>query len=146
MQTQPLLQRLLGERQQTWDDYLSIIKQDVEGLLNTFTSPLQWPHGYQELTHSLLQYGMPNYLAQGYQFFPQRQKLCQHIGNLLLQNEPRLSNVQVNMQEEESRLDLSTLDCQFHIRIEAHVKWQTQIKNILLESAWNPKNMSFILR
>jgi len=140
--TEPLLQRLLGEpiRHQDVDHYILAVKKDVEGLLNTFSPSLQWSNEYAELETSLLRYGMPNYLAQEYQHMQQREKLCEQIQTRLAQNEPRLSDIRVSMQEGEQALDLL-----FHIRIEAYIKWQSQSKDVILESDWNPLNMSFTM-
>lgn len=142
--TSPLLQRLLADDTNT--DVASLpcvidaIKHDVEGLLNSFAAASNWPKKYGQISKSILNYGLPNYLSADYKTIEKRLQLLKAIKKCIVEHEPRLFDVNVYMHDSEHSLDLI-----LQIQIEAKIYWHTQKKSLLLQSDWNPLNMSFTL-
>ena len=140
---QPLLQQLMGKlnQQPSWELTLMAIKNDIEGLLNSFSAPIKWSQRYSQLDRSVINFGLPNYLTARYTNRSQRLHLCDSIKKQIEQNEPRLFDVDVIMENDDE--DSSGLI--FHIQINAKTAWQRQEREVILESDWNPLNMSFTL-
>jgi type VI secretion system protein ImpF len=141
-ESQPLLQRLLGDGWNNFhlNDVVSAIKKDVEGLLNAFSAPIRLPKSCKQLSDSVLNFGLPNYLGPTYHKTSQRLKLCEEIRERIEQKEPRLKDIRVAMNGEDNSLDMV-----FQIRIDAKIYWKAQLKSVVLQSNWNPLTMSFNL-
>ena len=144
-ETKPLLQKLMPSDEQrlqsnNFDEVLDAIKQDVEGLLNSFAAAMVWHRSQSELNQSVLSFGLPNYMAEDYNANEKKIMLCEQIKKCIELKEPRLFAVKVFMQDDSESSDLI-----MHIRIDAKIYWQAQTKAVSLQSDWNPLNMSFDL-
>ena len=144
-ETKPLLQKLMPIAEErlkgnSFDEVLAAIKQDVEGLLNSFAAPVVWHRLQPELNQSILNFGLPNYMAEDYNANEKKIMLCEQIKKCIELKEPRLFAIKVFMQD-----DAESSDLIMHIRIDAKIYWQAQAKAVSLQSDWNPLNMSFDL-
>lgn len=77
------------------------VQRDLEWLLNTRRIPTPSPEELEEVGRSLYNYGVPDITSVSGNSLPARRKLLQQVEDTLAAFEPRLTNVQVSMVEEE---------------------------------------------
>lgn len=79
------------------------LRRDLEWLLNTRRAPLDIPKGYQELTHSVFLYGLPDLTSVSLHSFEDEMQLLGMIEKAIATFEPRLSQVKVTAREDQDR-------------------------------------------
>jgi type VI secretion system lysozyme-like protein len=138
----PLLQRLIatGADQISREDYLVSIKQDVEALLNTFSADYVWGKELAQLNHSLLNFGISNYLKKNYNGLSNQALLCTEIKKLIEAKEPRFANLYVSVVDEHPDTDLILYLC-----IEATLNLAHDHADVILELKLDSLTMGFKL-
>ena len=77
------------------------IQRDLEWLLNTRRTPLPASEEFQELRNSLYHFGVPDITSMSRDSQDSRVQLRAQVDEALALFEPRLTNVQISMVEEE---------------------------------------------
>lgn len=76
------------------------VRRDLEALLNTRRNVADWPSDFEELSNSVLAYGLPD-LSQFNANAPrEREELAWIITDAILRFEPRLRDVRVSLRDE----------------------------------------------
>ena len=88
------------------------IRRDVEDLLNTKYRCVEWPPQFEELDDSLLNYGLPDFTAAGFNAVNEPEILLESIRAALRRFEPRLKQVKVTR---DSKKDFSDRSVRFRI-------------------------------
>lgn len=86
----------------------SIIR-DLENLLNTRRQILLPPVAYKEVNNSLYVYGLSDFTSQNPKSLSVKQQLRLDIENTISRFEPRLKNVNIEIEIEKSRADKSSI-------------------------------------
>jgi type VI secretion system protein ImpF len=119
---QPLLDRLVDhdpderhEPAMTWAQSVRQLKmsvhRDLEWLLNTRRTPEPAPEEFEELRHSLYEYGLPDITSMSRDSAGERQRLLRRVEEAIEIFEPRLTAVRVSLVEgeEETRREVHFL-------------------------------------
>ena len=141
----PVFDRLTVDfsRQSSSEQYISlnelyeIIRRDLEQLLNTRKSLIAWSEHYHHLDQSVLSYGIPDFTALHATEKSQLQ-LCQQIQAAIVQHEPRLQQVSVNMRD-----DAEQIDRVLQLRIEATINLQPKPTAAVFESCFDVISQTF---
>jgi type VI secretion system protein ImpF len=83
----------------------SALRRDIEALLNTHQYSRPLPRELPELSHSLLEYGMPHFLGLAAASAAAREEFRVDVEDLLRSFEPRLAQVTVSLLENAENLD-----------------------------------------
>ncbi|EKO3564633.1 type VI secretion system baseplate subunit TssE [Vibrio metschnikovii] len=81
------------------------IRMDLEALLNSRISWLAMPDELGEIHNSILRYGLPDFSSMPFSSTDGQQILCSLVQKTIVQFEPRLSYVTVNIAEDKNPLD-----------------------------------------
>ncbi|WP_077342387.1 type VI secretion system baseplate subunit TssE [Pseudocolwellia agarivorans] len=81
------------------------VRRDLENLLNAKVQWLTWPENYQELEHSLLNYGLHDFSSMRVSSLDGRQLLCEKVSQAIKRFEPRFIEVEVEIVDKEQPLD-----------------------------------------
>jgi len=83
----------------------SSVRRDLENLLNAKVQWLTWPDNYEELDHSLLNYGLHDFSSMAVASLEGRQLLCEKVAQAIKRFEPRFIEVEVEAIDNELPLD-----------------------------------------
>lgn len=81
------------------------VRRDLENLLNAKVQWLTWPDNYEELEHSLLNYGLHDFSSMRVSSLEGRQLLCDKVAQAIKRFEPRFIEVEVEIVDKEQPLD-----------------------------------------
>jgi type VI secretion system protein ImpF len=81
------------------------LRRDLEALLNSRRRNLVFPKGCSELERSVLTYGIPDFSGTTNAMLEDREAFCELLKTIILQHEPRLKRVSVELTGEENPLD-----------------------------------------
>lgn len=94
------------------DSMLIAIRRDIENLLNTRQPPMPVGDEFNELSHSVVNYGLPDIDAMSAATSNDREEMCRLIRNVLATYEPRISDVRVRAS---TSPEVGAASCQFII-------------------------------
>ena len=77
------------------ESVLAAIRRDIENLLNTRQPPMPVGEEFAELSHSVINFGLPDIDAMSASTSNDREDMCRLIRGVLAIYEPRLSDVRV---------------------------------------------------
>lgn len=117
------------------------VRRDLEALLNTRRSWLQWPVNLRELEQSVLGFGLPDFTVMDLSTDEARQWLCDEIRDTIVRFEPRLARVSVIAEEGEM-----TLERQLRLRIDAILLVDPVPEPVAFQSDLEPINLSMTLQ
>lgn len=119
----------------------SCVKRDLENLLNTRRRCESWPAELRELDDSLLNYGLPDFLAMNLAFDEGRQVFRRMIEHAVKTNEPRLFDVKVIILDNSEPLQRS-----MRFRIEAKLRAEPAPEVVSFDSVLEPVTCKFTLQ
>lgn len=137
----PLRLRLQQKSVCSLDHYINDIKFEIESLLNSRSCAWLWSNSLSSLDQSLLHYGLPNSLRWGRVSDFMSGYLIKTITDLIQLNEPRLSQIEVFVDDYGYHQNDFTL----YLCIQGSVTFASQTTTLLLRSQCNPLNMRFSL-
>ncbi len=114
-------------------EFIRQLKRDIEILLNTQASLLEWPNAYKELNRSIVSVGMPDYLSMPFEPDSSFLHLCKTIESMLAAFEPRLKEIRVEVIDAYMKANSVV-----HLRISAIIGAPYKEKVITMESSINP--------
>jgi type VI secretion system protein ImpF len=88
--SEPVQNRLTNFRQ-----LMTMVRRDIENLLNAKNFAAMMTSGYEELQNSLYFYGLPDFTAQNPRSSSVKDQLRQEVEKAIARFEPRLTNVVV---------------------------------------------------
>jgi len=145
--TGSLLDRLLGEgpRSRTSGSRFAVptgvqesVRRDLENLLNTRWRCLSWPPDLEELEHSLVNYGIPDFTGASFNDPSSQRELRRIIQNSIRKFEPRLKHARVSVPEREDKQDRT-----LRFRIEAELQAGDSSRAVAFETALDPSTSTF---
>lgn len=87
-----------GSRARTLRLLKQFVRRDLEWLLNTRRTP-DLPPGLEEVSRSVLAYGLPDFTARSVKSYSDRERLLGEIEEAIRVFEPRLEGVSVHLEE-----------------------------------------------
>ena len=128
---------------QTVSQLKESVRRDLMDLLNTRIRFTAGPEHLTELRRSLVDYGLEDFSGHNLDSDQDRQAFCQHIAEVIRQNEPRLMNVEVdsNSNDEEEKLKRT-----FRFTIRATLRLDPMPERILFDSQVNPATATVVLQ
>lgn len=131
-----LLDRLVSSRAQI--SLYAAIRRDLENLLNTRRMNLFWPKEWQELSSSLLAYGMPDFMGQALETAETQKQFCKKMRQIIQNFETRFQVVEVSLLQ-----DSVSHDRVLRMRIEGLLCVKSVLETILLDSELEPETRNF---
>jgi type VI secretion system protein ImpF len=114
---------------QTLEQLLDSIHRDLEQLLNTRWRVTAWPLDLEELQHSLVNYGIPDFAGISMSSPAERELFRDLVEESLRLHEPRFLRVQVKLIENQDRLDRT-----IRFKIDATVKADPEPAEVQFDS------------
>lgn len=81
------------------------VRRDLEALLNTRYRMLEPASEFEQLEHSLLNYGLPDLATVNIIDVQKKKAFTEQLATLIKDNEPRFKSVRVSYQENQKRTD-----------------------------------------
>jgi type VI secretion system protein ImpF len=128
-------------RGQALRDLKQAVRRDLEILLNTRRSFLDWPPALAELQRSLLNYGLPDFSATGLGSARERHDFCRTLQELLERSEPRLKAVSVRPLDNALGLGRT-----LRFRIDALLRTDPAPEPIVFDSMLEPSSAAFTVK
>ena len=126
---------------QDWQDLHEAVKRDLENLLNTRRRCESWPADWQELEHSLVNYGLPDFMAMNLVTDEGREAFRRLLEEVIRRCELRLDRVKVSLLESTEPLDRT-----LRFRIEALLRAEPTPESVAFDSALEPVTCNFTLK
>ncbi len=123
-----------SQRQQLAELYQSI-RRDLENLLNSRSSGIQWPNAWNELNTSLFSYGLEDFMGNV------RSQFCENLSVAIQRFEPRFKAIEVKL--------LASTDDQdrtLRIRIEGLLYVGAAPEPIIFDSVLEPETHHFLIK
>lgn len=114
------------------------IRRDLENLLNTRWRCTAWPPNLNELKRSLVDYGLPDFSGAGMGSAANREVFRRIIERAILEFEPRLKRVSVELTG-----DKESLDRVLRFRISAVLQANPAPEPVVFDSALEPLSATF---
>lgn len=92
---------------QTLEQLIESVHRDLEALLNTRWRVTSWPPSLDELEHSLVNYGIPDFAGVNMSSPIERELFRDLVRKAIQLHEPRFIQVQVELVDNQDRLDRS---------------------------------------
>jgi type VI secretion system protein ImpF len=127
-------------RHQMLNELHASVRRDLENLLNTRVSHLQWPPEWKELTNSSIAYGIPDFMNMPLTDRQAQREFCAKLSALILRFEPRFKTVEVNL-----LTDAKQQDRTLRLRIEGMLYAEPVLEPIMLDSVLEPETQNFSL-
>jgi type VI secretion system protein ImpF len=122
----------------TVDHLRQAVGRDLELLLNTRQRCLALPEGMDELPHSLMNYGLPDFAGANITTDEQKMALRKEVEATIRHFEPRLKNVRVELMDTSQSLDRS-----LRLRIDATVEAEPIAEHVVYDSVLEPVTRTF---
>ncbi len=119
----------LWSRSHTLSQLKESVRRDLENLLNTRQTRTDLLLQTSETARSILTYGVPDFTAQGMDASDEQQRLKEAIERAIRTFEPRLIQVQVDVEERDSALDRN-----IHLKINAVLCVEPVIESIVFDT------------
>jgi type VI secretion system protein ImpF len=128
-------------RHQLLRDLKQAARRDLENLLNTRHSWLDWPPALKELEASLVNYGLSDFSAAGLGTTEQREDFCRTLEAVLLRCEPRFKTATVRL-----LTNAEPLDRTLRFRIDALLRVDPAPEPIVFDSVLEPASATFSVK
>jgi len=109
------------------------VRRDLERLFNARARCLSTPAAMPQLTHSLLNYGLPDIANYNLMVGESRAKFCRDVERIILRFEPRIQRARVIAENALDRDDHS-----FTFRVEAVLRATPAPEVVVFDSVLNP--------
>lgn len=109
------------------------VRRDLENLFNTRYCCVSPPEGYEHLSNSVLNFGLPDLSTVNMTSNDSRKEFCRDIEKAILKFEPRIKTVKVKSDESVDNEDPS-----IRFRVEAVLHTNPAPELIIFDSALNP--------
>jgi type VI secretion system protein ImpF len=120
-------------RHQVLRDLKEAVRRDLENLLNTRHSWLNWRPALKELNQSLLNYGLPDFTGAAMGSAGEREEFCRTLQSVLRRCEPRFQSVTVRQLDNAAPLDRT-----LRFRIDALLRLDPAPEPITFDSMLEP--------
>lgn len=120
-------------RAHTLSDLRNAIRRDLEELLNTRRRVVGWPEDLTELSNSILNYGVPDILAENLATEAKRREVVAQLEGAIRRWEPRFTKLAVALLENADPTDRT-----LRFRIEALIKADPQPEPLVFDSVVDP--------
>lgn len=114
------------------------IRINLQRILNTRILGVHWPNHYDQLTQSILNYGIDDFTHSYFGTKQSQQELCKRLSDIIATYEPRLCAVQVEALESDIAIDRL-----LKIRIEADINLVPTPIPAIFESCLDIANQYF---
>jgi type VI secretion system protein ImpF len=114
------------------------VRRDLEALLNTRRRCISPPRGLNELSTSLVEYGVPEFLSINAQSAEAREEFRLEVEQAIRRFEPRFQTVSVKLVEDPAQLDRT-----LRFRIDALMHAEPAPEYVSFDSTLNPGTHSF---
>ncbi len=125
-------------RRQVLRDLKQSVGRDLENLLNTRQRWGTFPETMEELDHSLVNYGIPDFTGMNMSLPSERQKLRSVVERAILRFEPRFRSVKVKLLENKDSFDRT-----LRFRIEGLLQVEPSPEPVIFDSQLEPSTASF---
>ncbi len=106
------------------------VRRDLEWLLNSRSTPLDIPQGFEALEQSVIRYGLPDLTSLNLANPKERERFQEVLASVIRDFEPRLDQVEVRLKEQE----LTGGRRQVHYRIEAVLKLRPTPRSVVFDT------------
>lgn len=120
-------------RNQVLRELKQSVRRDLENLLNTRRRCLGWPAELMELEHSLVNYGLPDFLSANMASTEGREQFCQALEEVIRTCETRFKSVKVQLLDSGDPLDRT-----LRFRIDALLRADPAPEPVVFDSAVEP--------
>lgn len=120
-------------RAQTLTDLRNAIRRDLEDLLNTRRRVVGWPDDLTELESSVLNYGVPDILAENLATETRRREVVAQMEAAIRRWEPRFVRLSVSLLENSDQTDRT-----LRFRIEAMIRADPAPEPLVFDSVVDP--------
>ncbi len=126
-----------ARHQQLIELYQSV-RRDLENLLNTRVSGLNWPPEWQELNISLIAYGLSDFMSDSLMALPTQTEFCEKLAGIIQRFDPRFKSVQVKLLQAKDKADRT-----LRMRIEGLLYAEPVPEPIVFDSVLEPETNYF---
>lgn len=131
---EPEVRREAGKpRSQVLRELIQTVRRDLENLLNTRRRWATWPSDLEELSQSLVAYGLPDVLASNLGSPEGREIYRRQIERTIRTFEPRFMTVRVELLDETEPIDRS-----LRFRVDALLRVQPSPEPVVFDSQLDP--------
>lgn len=116
----------------------SSVRRDLENLLNTRQYFLNHPKEYTELTKSLIDYGIPDFMSGRLDVEILQSNFCEKLTTIIRRYEPRFKEVVVKLVSNPKEKDRT-----LRMRIEGLLYAEPMPESIVFDSVLEPETLSF---
>ena len=117
------------------------IRRDIEGFLNTRCRPLPVDPALQQAQHTIVDYGIPDFMGQSLAAERQCKQFLRRIGDALRAHEPRFKSVDVEIAD-----GLDPVERSFRFRIRAVVYAEPAPESLSFDSRVEPVSRTFSIQ
>jgi type VI secretion system protein ImpF len=128
-------------REQALRELKQAVHRDLENLLNSRHSFLNWAPALKELNQSLLNYGLADVTGSVLSTTKEREDFCRTLQGVLRRYEPRFKNVTVRLLGNAAPLDRT-----LRFRIDALLRVDPAPEPIVFDSMLEPASASFVVK
>ena len=132
---------LIPDYQESVKALLLSIKKDLESLLNSRKPMLSWGDGFEQLETSLLNYGMTDFVGSNIDSQTGRERICEALKKAIHHSEPRLIEVDVVENIEQTKQDSTTL----YYRVEARLLVEPEPQQVSFDSIFDLQSNTFTI-
>src|SRR5262249_23124299 len=125
-------------RHQILRELKEAVRRDLEDLLNTRQRWLSWPAHLEELKHSLVNYGIPDFTGAGMGAAKDLPDVAKAVRAVTQQQEPRFKRVRVTLRDNAEPLDRT-----LRFRIDALLQVDPAPEPVVFDSTLKPGTGSF---
>lgn len=125
-------------RAQQLTELRDAVRRDLEALLNTHQCCQSPPAALSELTHSLFDYGVPDFLATNAGAASAREEFRRSVEDIIRRFEPRFKIVKVSLVDDNAQVDRT-----LRFRIEALMYAEPAPERVSFDSLLDPSSHCF---
>jgi type VI secretion system protein ImpF len=129
------------QRHQGLSELKEAVRRDLENLLNTRRRCLPCPDDLTDLKQSLVQYGLPDFLAAGSGSAEGREDVRRFLESVIRVCEPRFQTVKVHM-----LTNVEPLDRTLRFRIDGLLRVEPSPEPVVFDSALEPGTGTFEIK
>lgn len=125
-------------RNQVLREIKASVRRDLEHLLNTRWRCVTWPSDLDQLEHSLVNYGIPDFSGTNMSIPEERERLRKTVEDVVRRFEPRFKTVKVNLLANADDFDRS-----LRFRIDALLHAEPAPEPVVFDSKLEPTTATF---
>ena len=114
------------------------VRRDLENLLNTRWRVASWPEEYEELDHSLVGYGIPDFTGSNMSLKSERERLRKTVEEVIKRFDPRFKSVEVSLPD-----DSFPADRALRFRIDGLLHAEPAPEPVVFDSTMEPATATF---